>query len=41
MASQPDMLQHVKTLLTIDIHPSKLACVLEGVREHLNGLLLQ
>lgn len=41
MAANDELLESVKTRLSINLHPSKLASVLEGVQEHLNGLLLQ
>lgn len=35
------LLERVTTRLTVDLHPSKLSSVYDGVHEHLNGLLLQ
>ena len=37
----PAALQRARARFTIDLHPSKLAEVEEGVREHLNKLLLR
>jgi hypothetical protein len=34
-------LHRIRARLVLDLHPSKLAAVAEGVREYLNGLLLQ
>ena len=40
-AMDPAALQRARARFTIDLHPSKLAEVEEGVREHLNKLLLR
>ena len=34
-------LERLKARFTIDLHPSKLAGVKEGVKAHLNSLLLR
>ena len=34
-------LERLRTKLTIDLHPSKLASPVEGVRAHLSSLLLR
>lgn len=34
-------LQRLQARFTVDLHPSKLAAPMEGVREHLDGLLLR
>jgi hypothetical protein len=35
------LLERVRAVFAVDLHPSRLQDVAQGVREHLNGMLLQ